>query len=330
MMKEGQITQNEQSTQNKGLTQVKSCDRCKDPSVIFIRYSGAHLCGKHFGQYLEDRVRKSLNKQLRLPRDPTVVVGVSGGKDSMIALYLMKKILSNMGTPKIIAVTVDEGIEGYRPPSIDVVERTCKEWDIEHIVISFKDQYQFTMDNISPLDRDIGLCSYCGVFRRQCLNSVARDVGADALVTGLNLDDTAQSIMMNFVRGDTERLARMGPHKKTQPGLVPRMQPLRMIPEKECYLYAVLRDIEFHYSECPYSIEALRGTYRDIINSLEKNHPGTRHAIVRSYESMAEALAGTYPAAELFKCEKCGEPTIKSICKACVLKAEVVSKANKT
>src|SRR3989475_2579400 len=86
----------------------------------------------------------------------------------------------------------------------------------------------------------------------------------DYVATGLNLDDTAQSILMNVARGDVEKLARMGPHETRQPGLVPRIQPLRMIPEKEVYLYALLRGIEFHDATCPYAERAQRGRFRDI------------------------------------------------------------------
>ena len=58
------------------------------------------------------------------------------------------------------------------------------------------------------------------------MNKAARDIDADVLATGHNLDDITQAILMNFTRGDIERLARLGPHSKVQPGLVPRILPL--------------------------------------------------------------------------------------------------------
>ena len=67
-----------------------------------------------------------------------------------------------------------------------------------------------------------------------------KEVGAKYLATGHNLDDMAQSVMMNFVRGDVERLARLGPHNIVQPGMIPRINPLRTLPEKESLLYAML------------------------------------------------------------------------------------------
>ena len=134
----------------------------------------------------------------------------------------------------------------------------------------------------------------------------------------------AQSILMNFVNGDMQKLARLGPHRKIQPGLVPRMLPLRSIPEKEVALYAIVKNIEFHDAVCPYSTRALRGVFRDIIDNLEYKNPGTRHSILNSYDSIRGLLLEKYPPAELNECERCGEPTSQDICKACILRDRVL------
>jgi uncharacterized protein (TIGR00269 family) len=179
------------------------------------------------------------------------------------------------------------------------------------------------MDEAAPLSGENTPCTYCGVFRRNAMNDVARMIGASYLATGLNLDDTAQSIMMNFTRGDIERLARLGPHKKVQPGLIPRIQPLRMIPEKESLLYAIVAGIPFHNGICPYSDEALRNQYRNVIDELETRSPGTRHSIISSYDQLMPMLSSHVKPAELRKCG-CGEPTLSERCKACELKATLM------
>jgi len=92
-----------------------------------------------------------------------------------------------------------------------------------------------------------------------------------------------------------------------------------MIPEKESMEYALLQNLSFHNAECPYSVHALRGEFRDIINNLEYLHPGTRHSIVQSYEDIKDLLLERYPPAKLKKCTRCGEPTSQQMCKTCVL-----------
>ncbi len=299
------------------------CSKCKNYAVTYIRYNGTHLCKEHFIQYLEKRVKKEISKQGKLEKNIKIGVAVSGGKDSIVTLHLINKFFSRRKNIEIISLTVDEGIKNYRENSINFVLENAKKLDIESVVISFKNTIGKTMDEIAGIDQDIGYCSYCGVFRRLCLNNISKKLKISKLIMGHNLDDMSQSIMMNFVNGDIKKLARLGPHIKIQPGLIPRMMPLRLIPEKEIALYALLNKISYHDGECPYSFKAYRGVFRDIIDDLEYKNPGTRHSILKSYDSIKNILIKNYPPIELINCSKCNEPTSQKICKACILKSKL-------
>jgi len=295
---------------------VITCDKCRKRSVAFIRYSGAHLCKEHFSDFVERRVKHEFRRQVHLVGLERIAIAVSGGKDSMVALHLVSKILGKRRNLEIAAITVDEGIKGYRESSIPIVAGHCRELGIEHIIVSFKELFGTTMDEIAKTHRTISACSYCGVLRRAAMNRAAKEWNATHLATGLNLDDSAQSILMNISRGEVERLARLGPHRRVQAGLVPRIQPLRTIPESETTLYAIVNKLRYHDLECPYAPEALRNTYRSVIAELEDKYPGTRHSILKSYDELLPALDKMYPFATLKKC-KCGEPTLGTTCKAC-------------
>ena len=301
-----------------------SCMKCKKPAVTFIRYNGTHLCKNHFIEYVERRVKKDIKKQGRTEGSAKIGIALSGGKDSTVALHIIHDIYSQRPTVSIYAVTVDEGIKGYRDVSLKSAIKNCTMLGIEHHIISFREAIGKTMDEIAISPNELGECTYCGVFRRFCLNKKTKELGINKLITGHNLDDMSQSILMNFIGGDMQKLARLGPHKKIQPGLVPRALPLRTIPEKEVMLYALLKNIEFHNAECPYSLHASRRYYRDIIDNLEYNNPGTRHSILNSYDSIKELLYQKYPPANLNKCQSCGEPTSQSMCKTCLLKKKIL------
>ncbi|MCU0853009.1 MAG: TIGR00269 family protein [Thermoplasmata archaeon] len=295
---------------------MSACDKCKKESAVLIRYSGAHLCEEHFCEFVERRVKHELRKQIELKGGERIAVAVSGGKDSTLVLHLIHAILGKRRDLEIAAITVDEGIAGYRESSIPMVAENCRERGIEHIVVSLKDMFGTTMDEIASAERRVSTCSFCGVLRRVAMNRTAREWKATHLATGLNLDDTAQSVLMNFARGDLERLARLGPHQRVQEGLVPRIQPLRMIPESETTLYAIIKGLKFHDLECPYAPEALRNTYRQAVAQLEDASPGTRHSIIKSYDQILPALMTMFEPAKLRACS-CGEPTISEKCKAC-------------
>jgi uncharacterized protein (TIGR00269 family) len=102
------------------------------------------------------------------------------------------------------------------------------------------------------------------------------------------------------------------------------MLPLQVIPEKEIALYAIVKGIEYHDGECPYSTHALRGYFRDIIDNLEYKNPGTRHSILNTYNIIKDLLYDKYPSADLEKCSSCGEPTSQELCKTCILKKRIL------
>ena len=294
------------------------CDICNCEAVTYIRYNGTHLCSEHFIKFVEKRVKKEIRKQVNLQPGDIIAAAVSGGKDSMVTLHLLHSILKERRDIDIQCITIDEGIDGYRPESMDIVKKFCADRGIKYNQVSFSERFGMTMDDAAPLSGGSSPCTYCGVFRRNAMNDLARKINATYLATGLNLDDTAQSIMMNFARGDVERLIRLGPHKRVQPGLIPRIQPLRMIPEKESLLYAIVSGIPYHNGKCPYSDEALRNQFRSVIDGLEARSPGTRHSIISSYDQMLPALMKDSKPADLKRCG-CGEPTLGNECKACEL-----------
>jgi uncharacterized protein (TIGR00269 family) len=301
---------------------VARCSKCNKKAITFIRYNGTHLCKDHFIEYVEKRVKAEVRKQIDLDRVKHVSVALSGGKDSTVALSTLKNILHVRKDITLSAITVDEGIDGYRPLTLSRAKELTKSLEVPHFIVSFRNEFGIDMDGIAKSVKKRTPCSYCGVLRRRCINRIAKQEGVDVIATGLNLDDTAQSILMNFTRGDIERLARLGPHVKIQPGLVPRIQPLRSIPEKENYLYALLKELPFSDDECPYAERALRNEYREIINKLEDRSPGTRHAILSSYDAILPALRDLFPPASMKEC-RCGEPTINGKCMTCELLEEI-------
>lgn len=291
------------------------CDLCSSPAVTFIDYNGAHLCGDHFVKYVDRRVKKEIRKQINVKSGDTIAVAVSGGKDSMVMLHLLDGIFGRRPDVKLHVIAIDEGVEGYRPPSIQVVREYCSEKNIP-LSVRYFSELGLTMDEVSDVTGENTPCTYCGVFRRRLMNDEARKIGAKFLATGHNLDDMAQSVMMNFVRGDVERLARLGPHQRVREGMIPRFHPLRMVPEAESLLYAIVSNTPFWDGECPYWKEALRNQYRDIIDQLDIRTPGIKFSILSSYDEIRPTLYDKYPSADINVCD-CGEACTGIRCKAC-------------
>ena len=93
-------------------------DACDKPAVVEQAYSGRILCGKHLAKSVRKKISKELRVQLPLVKGQhtTVLVAVSGGKDSAVLLDAIVELLGKRRDVTVVAGTVDEGIEGYRPP----------------------------------------------------------------------------------------------------------------------------------------------------------------------------------------------------------------------
>ncbi len=306
---------------------TRPCDRCGAGSVIFVRYSGAHLCSEHFVDFYEKRVRKAIRQQADLGAGPPgqdrpetfrFGIAISGGKDSVVLLRVLHDILKDRNDIELVAITIDEGIDGYRPESIDIAARNAEAVGAEHLIYSFRDLFGKDLDDMVDMIEDGGPCSWCGVFRRAALNRAAKEADVRYLVTGHNLDDISQTVLMNHLRGDVDRIGRMAPHLTVREGLVPHLVPLRWIPERENLLYAMLKGYEVHEGECPYAELAHRNLHRNLLMELEGQTPGTRHAMVRGADRVKELLA-LEPHVQEGSCSRCGSTTESELCKCCVL-----------
>jgi uncharacterized protein (TIGR00269 family) len=255
-----------------------------------------------------------------LEYDDHIAVAVSGGKDSLTLLNLLVTLEDRFPKSRLTAVSVDEGIDGYRDEALNLAHAACQKLGIEQIVVSYRELFGLTTDEIARMELGQTPCSYCGVFRRKAINKAASIVGATKIATAHNLDDEVQTVLLNMLHGDPMRIVRTGPILKDPRGkFLPRIKPLCDVPEKEVVLYAYLRGFEFQSVECPHSHEALRNDIRAFLNQMEQKHPGSKFTLQRTAERLRELFAESLPLSELRECGKCGDPTTHELCEACVM-----------
>lgn len=293
------------------------CSFCDASAVIDQPYAGAHACPAHFIEGVEERVRRETHRQLPRFAGHTVAVALSGGKDSAVALVLAQRYFQRRPKVRLVAISVDEGIAGYRTATLAAAQALTQHLGVDHRIVRASEELGTTTDSAAEILPKTIPCSFCGVWRRRLLNRGARDAGADILVLGFNLDDLAQTILMNLVHGDIDRLTRMAPHRGRQPGLVPRIAPLAAIPEREVFLYARLKGLPFDHGECPHAGRAQRNVFREALWKLEEATPGTRQALRRTQERLADRLRSSEDSVAPERCMGCGEPSAKPRCRAC-------------
>jgi len=300
------------------------CDVCGRREAFFFRpYSGVSLCRKCLAESVEEKVRSTIVKYGMFEFDDRIAVAVSGGKDSVGLLHVLVGLERRYPRAHLVAVTVDEGIEGYRDEALEIASENCKQLGVQHVAVSFQELFGYALDEMVERLKQKGYegetpCAWCGVLRRRALNIAARRVNANKLATAHTLDDEVQTILLNILHGDVLRVAREKPvTDEVHPKLVRRIKPFCEVPEMETSLYAYLRGVRFQSKPCPYASEALRNDARLMLNRMEEKHPGIKFTIFKSIEKIRPALEDVARKEGLDECNECGEPTTGKVCRTC-------------
>jgi len=293
------------------------CSRCTEPAVVYQRNVDRHLCGVHFTADIERRVADRVKTRRMIVPGDRVAVALSGGKDSTALLLLLSQLFPVGQDVQLVAITIDEGIAGYREATVHAAEHHASRLGIEHHCISFPDLFGNSLD-VFLEGRETQACSICGILRRKALAVAARGTGATKLATGHNLDDEAQSVLMNVFRGDLPRLIRNS-GVDSSGKFIPRIKPLSLISEKEIATYLILKNAWNILPECPYTRFALRREVRSMLSGFEYKHPGTMLHLMESKEKIEHSCACSEVSAPLRTCRTCGDPSSGDLCQVCLL-----------
>lgn len=302
-------------------TGTRSCDVCGEAQPVYRQvYSGVSFCAPCFKKSVEKRVRKTISRYSLLREDDRILVAVSGGKDSLSLLKILARIEREYPRASLVAVSIDEGIPGYREEALRHAADMCRRLGVEHRVYTFEELFGVGLTEAMSrgvLSRlGLGACSLCGVWRRKAISLAARELKATVVATAHTLDDIVQTYIMDILRGEYPK-APLGLRREGA-GIIPRVAPLRLVPEEEVVLYAYLSRIPFQEIPCPNAQNSQRELVRTFLAQFESKYPGSLFAALKTIESKI------MPREEaLTPCQLCGEPASKTICRACELEGQV-------
>jgi len=302
------------------------CDRCENQIAYTRKYSGEKLCSLCFSNSILRKTAKTISKYNMIQNDELVAVAVSGGKDSLTLLKIMNEMASNHNF-RIKAITIDEGIPGYRNEALEIVENFCQNLNIELTTYSYKELFELTLDEALDLreNEKTSSCSICGTLRRRAMEYAAKDIGADVIATGHNLDDTLQTFVINMVSGDTNKVGWMDPD--TSGNSLRKIKPFCEIYESEIVFYAFTNNIPFQSEPCPHMNEGIRTEIREFLNSLENQHSGIKNNFYQSIIKVSQIVKDSNKKQKMI-CEKCGSECTGTICSVCNMVLKL--KENKT
>jgi uncharacterized protein (TIGR00269 family) len=291
------------------------CDRCQNTAVYSRKYSGENLCSGCFSNSIVRKAAKTISKYNMIQNDELVCVAVSGGKDSLALLNVLSKMAKNHSF-RIHAVTIDEGIAGYREEALEIVKKFCGDLGVNHTVYSYKKLFDLTLDESLELrdDEKSSSCSICGTLRRRAMDHAAKEIGADVIATGHNLDDTLQTFIINILSGDTNKIGWMNPD--TSDNSLRKIKPFCEIYESEIVFYAFTNNLPFQTEPCPHMNEGIRTEIREFMNRLENSHSGIKNSMYRSILKISQIMQeSNYK--QRITCANCGSECTGKICSVC-------------
>ena len=303
-----------------------NCTKCKTKAVLRLLRHNAAFCKPCFNGFVQDQVAKAIKSQKMFGKDDRILVAVSGGKDSL-GLW---DILLKMGY-KVDALYVNLGIGGYSEPShakvVRFAETVAAPLGAELHVHTVEQEAGAGIKELAMLVHR-PTCSTCGTIKRYQFNRAAIEHKYDVMATGHNLDDEAARLLGNVLHWQEEYLDKQAPSLPASvEGFAKKVKPLYRLTERELAAYCVLNKIDYIVEECPMAKGARSLLYKEVLNRLETESPGTKQAFYWGFldkQSKPDVPTTTMTEkdqAMLHPCTTCGQPTTAAVCSYCKLMA---------
>ena len=221
------------------------------------------------GRKLESMCRKALYEFNLIEGCSKVAIALSGGKDSLSLLHLLKAI-SGRGIPdlELYALHVGGAFSCGAGVSEGFLKGICKELGVTYL------------SRQSDRKKEELECYSCSRERRSLLFDMAKSVGATTVAFGHHRDDSAQTLLMNLL------------HKGEFAGMLPKVpihdygvtiiRPLIYVSEDEIREFAKLYGFSRVVCQCPVGQDSMRKKVDHLLSEIEEIFPNARANIAKA------------------------------------------------
>jgi tRNA(Ile)-lysidine synthase TilS/MesJ len=221
------------------------------------------------GKRLESTLRKALFDFKMLKNVSKLAIALSGGKDSLTLLFLLKAIVGR-GFPDfdLYAIHVSGEFSCGAGVNEDYLRAICEELEI-HFLTRSSSQKLETLE-----------CYGCSRERRRLLFEAAKSVGAHTIAFGHHRDDQAQTVLMNLLH--KAEFAGNLPKIHMQEYGVTIIRPLIYIAEQDIRTFAQQQGFVRIMCRCPVGQHSMRKQTDQLLKDIEALFPNARQNIAKA------------------------------------------------
>ena len=229
---------------------------------------------------IEQRFMKGIVQYGLIEEGDKILVGLSGGKDSLALLELLAR-RSRIYKPRFSVVAVHVVMTNITYESDMDYLRTYA----EGLGVPFV-RYETSFD--PSTDNRKSPCFLCSWNRRKALFTVAKEQGCNKIALGHHMDDILETLLMNMTF--------QGAFSTMPPRLVMRkfdmtiIRPMCLVHESDLVEMAALRGYRKQIKNCPYEKDSHRSEMKDVLKRLEAMNPEARFSLWSSMNNVQADL----------------------------------------
>ncbi|MDO4180487.1 MAG: ATP-binding protein [Bacteroidales bacterium] len=226
------------------------------------------------------RFNKGVVKYRLIDDGDKILVGLSGGKDSLALLELLAK-RSRILKPKFTVVAAHVSMTNIPYQSdLEYLKQYAEELGVPFV--HYETSFDLTTDTRkSP-------CFLCSWNRRKALFTVAKEQGCNKIALGHHMDDILETLLMNITFQGA--FSTMPPRLEMRKFDMTIIRPMCLVHESDLIDMARIRNYRKQIKNCPYETQSNRSDMKEVLKTLEKLNPEARYSLWGSMTNVQKDL----------------------------------------
>ena len=230
---------------------------------------------------LNERFVKAMATYHLIEDDDHILVGLSGGKDSLLLLELLAK-RTKIDHPRFCVEALHVRMENiHYATDTSYLQQFCDNLGVKlHVRTTRFEIGEETIKDARDARRQKQPCFLCSWMRRKEMFNLAQELGCNKIALGHHQDDLIHTALMNLTfqgRFDT-----MPARLKMKKMPLEIIRPLCMIEEQDIKAYAELQGYQKQQKLCPYETDSHRTDIKRLYDEIEQLNPEARYSIWRA------------------------------------------------